>query len=75
MRQGYVQVAEVRLDLGTDTRAIGGAVTLALCGSWEHDPPCPLAPHHTDVREDEDGRLHVRVVSPASPSRPRRCRT
>lgn len=67
MKQVHVQVAEVRLDRGTDTRALGGAVTLALCGAWEHEPPCPLAAHHTSVTEDVDGRLRVRVVFACEP--------
>jgi hypothetical protein len=67
MRQVHVQVADVRLDRGTDTRALGGAVTLALCGSWEHEPPCPLAAHHTEVTAGDDGRLHVRVVFACEP--------
>ena len=27
---------------------------MALCGSWEHAPPCPLAPHHTAAERDGD---------------------
>ena len=34
---------------GDETRT-GGAITVALCGSWTHEPPCPLAPHHTRVQ-------------------------
>lgn len=67
MKQVHVQVAEIRLDVGTDTRALGGAVTTALCGSWEHEPPCPLAAHHTQVLEGDDGRLHVRVLFACEP--------
>ena len=40
------------LDAGGDDRAPGGAITVALCGSWSHEPPCPLAPHHTGVAAD-----------------------
>jgi hypothetical protein len=29
-----------------DVNALGGAVTVALCGHWEHDGPCRW-PHHT----------------------------
>jgi hypothetical protein len=32
--------AALELEPGTDTRAPGGAVTVALCGHWEHDGPC-----------------------------------
>ena len=49
-----------------DVRAPGAAVTVALCGHWEHEPPCPLAPHH--VRADEDGgELRVRILFAAEP--------
>jgi hypothetical protein len=41
-----------------DMRAPGAAVTVALCGHWDHEPPCPLAPHHVRVDED-DGELRV----------------
>jgi hypothetical protein len=37
-------------------------VSLALCGAWEHEPPCPVAAHHTSVTAVGAGRLHVRVV-------------
>ena len=34
------------LDSNADHRAPGGAVTVALCGHWEHDGSCRW-PHHT----------------------------
>lgn len=39
-------VHRVLLDAGGDPRALGGAVTAALCGHWEHDGRCRW-PHHT----------------------------
>ena len=36
------RVVALRGDVG----ALGGAVTVALCGHWEHDGPCRW-PHHT----------------------------
>jgi hypothetical protein len=33
--------------------ALAGAVTAALCGSWDHDGPCHF-PHHTSTRADGD---------------------
>jgi hypothetical protein len=36
----HVHRAELDLDPGTDPRAPGGAVTIALCGSVNHPPPC-----------------------------------
>jgi len=41
-----------------DTSAPGAAVTLELCGHWEHEPPCPLSPHHSAVERIDD---HVRI--------------
>jgi hypothetical protein len=50
-----------------DDRAPGGAITVALCGSWSHDPPCPLAPHHT--RATRSGReVTLRVLFAADPA-------
>lgn len=36
-------------------------MTVALCGSVDHPPPCPYAPHFTGVTED-GSRLMVRVL-------------
>lgn len=49
-----------------DVRAPGAAVTVALCGHWEHEPPCPLAPHHTDTRRSGD-EVRLRVLFAAEP--------
>lgn len=50
-----------------DVRAIGGAVTVALCGAIEHEPPCPLAPHAT-VSERVGEEVAVRILFAAEPS-------
>lgn len=64
MRQAYVHTAAVRLADGADPAALGGAITLALCGSWQHEGPCPLAAHHTTTGAgtDADGTTTVRVL-------------
>lgn len=62
----YVHTASLRLHDG-DTGAPGGAITVALCGSWEHPPPCPLAAHHTAVHNNR-GTLSLRIVFAAEPS-------
>jgi hypothetical protein len=46
--RGHVLQADVVFGAGADTRAPGGAVTVALCGSWEHEGACRW-PHHTAV--------------------------
>jgi hypothetical protein len=64
-RSAYAHDAVIVLEGEGDDRAPGGAVTLALCGSWTHEPPCPLSPHHTSTSRDGD-RLHVRVLFAAA---------
>jgi len=59
----FVHSATLLLDSGADPAAPGGAVTVALCGAWEHPPPCTW-PHHTDAvqRDDDTGTLELRTV-------------
>lgn len=47
MRASFAHDAVLDMDPAADLAAPGGAVTLALCGAFEHPPPCPVAPHHT----------------------------
>lgn len=46
-RHAYVHEAEIELNTGVDPRAVGGAVTVALCGHWEHEGPCRW-PHNNE---------------------------
>lgn len=67
MRQAFAHEAILVMEPGADERTPGAAVTVALCGHWDHEPPCPLAPHR--VRADRvDGELHVRVLFAAEPA-------
>jgi hypothetical protein len=34
-----------------------GAITVALCGHREHQPPCPTAPHHASAERGADPEL------------------
>jgi hypothetical protein len=61
MRQVFVHDAVLELEPGGDERAPGGAITVALCGSVDHPPPCPHAPHFTGVTA-EGSRLGIRVL-------------
>jgi len=47
-RCGFAHEAELILGSDTDSRAPGGAVTVALCGSWDHAGPCPW-PHNNAI--------------------------
>ncbi len=67
MREAFVHDAVVTMDPGSDVRAPGAAITVALCGHWEHEPPCPLAPHHTGTRRS-GGQVRLRVLFAAEPS-------
>ena len=50
-REAYVYEAELELAPGVDSRAPGGAVTVALCGHWEHEGPCRW-PHSSEIDTD-----------------------
>jgi hypothetical protein len=66
MREVFAQDAVVAMKADDDARSPGAAVTVALCGHWDHEPPCPLAPHHTAV--ERDGELvRLRVLFAADP--------
>jgi hypothetical protein len=67
-RVDYAHDAVVVLDSGGESRAPGAAITVALCGHWDHEPPCPLAPHHTEATSaGDDGTLWLRVSFEAEP--------
>ena len=61
----YVHAARARLEPGGDPAALGGAVTVGLCGAWEHDGPC-LWPHHS-ATSNEAGATTVRTVFRSRP--------
>jgi hypothetical protein len=61
MREAFAHDAVLELTEGADDRAPGGAVTMALCGALDHEPPCPVAPHHTSVT-GQGQRRRVRVL-------------
>jgi hypothetical protein len=61
MRQAYAHEAVLWMAADGDERAPGAAVTVALCGRWDHEPPCPLASHFIDVVRD-DGEVRLRIL-------------
>ena len=66
MRTPFLHLATVEMSEDDDDGAPGAAITLALCGSWEHTPPCPLAAHHTrPVRHGKT--VDLRVVFTTEP--------
>ena len=65
-RQAFAHDAVLAVEADADDRVPGGAITVELCGSWSHEPPCPLAPHHTDAQRD-GSELTLRVLFAAAP--------
>lgn len=61
MRQAFAHDAVLMMEADADLRAPGGAVTAALCGHWDHQPPCRLAPHHSRA-DRAGGEVRVRVL-------------
>ena len=74
MREVFVHEAVITMAADADERAPGAAITIALCGSWEHEPPCPLAPHHTAADRAGD-EVRLRVVFATEPSSEAEVRT
>lgn len=67
MRQAFAHEAILVMAPEADTRAPGAAITIELCGHWEHDPPCPLAPHHTRA-DRAGGEVHLRILFAVEPN-------
>jgi hypothetical protein len=66
-RAAFAHDALLDLDPGGDDAAPGAAITVALCGSWSHEPPCPLAPHHTRAHRS-GSQVTLRVLFAAEPA-------
>ncbi|MGC5022508.1 hypothetical protein [Micromonospora sp. DT47] len=66
MRQAFAHEAILLMAPDADTQAPGAAITMALCGHWEHEPPCPLASHHTRA-DRSDGEVRLRILFAAEP--------
>jgi hypothetical protein len=67
VRQAFVHDAVVTMEAGGDVRAPGAAITVALCGHWKHEAPCPLAPHCTDAQRSGD-QVRLRVLFAVEPA-------
>ena len=66
-RLPFAHDAVLELDPGGDENAPGGAITVALCGSWSHEGPCPLAPHHTRAHRSGTA-VTLRLLFAAEPA-------
>ncbi len=54
------------MESDADLRAPGAAITAILCGHWDHEPPCPVAPHHS-LAHRTCGEVRVRILFAAEP--------
>jgi hypothetical protein len=73
-RQAYAHDAVVAMQPDGSPNALGGAITVALCGHWDHPGPCPLAPHYVTARPDGE-IVSVRILFATEPANERRVRS
>ena len=60
-RATFAHEAVLHVDARTDEREPGAVITIELCGTIDHPPPCPFAPHQTVAAQHNEG-LYVRTV-------------
>jgi hypothetical protein len=61
--RAYVIEAELVLSAGMDPAAVGAAVTVELCGHWEHEGACRW-PHNSAIDDSQDpARLRTLFVA------------
>jgi hypothetical protein len=61
MVQAFAHEGSLELADGADDRAPGAAVTVSLCGHWDHEGDCRWR-HHTTVISRDGSTLTVRTV-------------
>jgi hypothetical protein len=67
-RSPFVHEATLLLATAVDPAAVGAAVTVELCGHWEHDGGCRW-PHNSEIEVAPDGRAATfRTLFVAPPS-------
>jgi len=69
MREAFAHEAVLSMAPGADERAPGAAVTVELCGHWEHEPPCPVAAHHSRSERVGTRDVRIRILFVAEPER------
>jgi hypothetical protein len=62
-KETFVHEAELRLDEGADEREPGAAVTVALCGHWEHEGPCRWPHNNALAAESTPARFRTIFVA------------
>jgi hypothetical protein len=65
-RAPHVYEATLELSNGIDPAEVGAAVTVELCGHWEHGGPCRW-PHNNCIETDEGAaRFRTLFVAPSA---------
>jgi hypothetical protein len=72
-REAYAHDAVVAMQAGGSPNALGGAITVALCGHWDHEPPCALAPHYVTALPDGE-TVTLRILFATEPANETRVR-
>ena len=67
MRRAFVHEASLQLHGAGDLQAPGAAVTVQLCGHWDHAPPCRW-PHRATASDCSGPTMNLRVVFVADPA-------
>ncbi len=67
MRVPFVHEVLLRLQDGADPRGPGAAVTVGLCGHWEHEGPCRW-PHLAAASDRTGDDVTLRVLFVAEPA-------
>jgi hypothetical protein len=73
-RKAFAHDAVVAMQQDDSPDALGGAITTALCGGWDHPPPCPLAPHYVTSVPDGEA-VTLRVLFATEPANEQRARS
>ncbi len=72
--RAFVHEADLDLADGVDDRAPGGAVTVALCGHWEHTGRCRWRHNNAICVDENPARFRTLFVSPPEEEREVRAR-
>jgi hypothetical protein len=73
-RKAFVHDAVIAMQTGDSPNAAGAAITVALCGGWDHAPPCPLAPHYV-TNSPAGETVTLRVLFATEPVNEQRVRS
>ena len=57
----FVVAADLALEDGVDPASVGAAVTVELCGHWEHPGPCRW-PHNNEIEVGRGGAARFRTL-------------